>query len=147
VYNNSISANQYTGAGVASSTGVLLFGGCGDPLVTNVDVHNNTAVNNDVGISMNNYSADPNCVAPATTPTKDRAYNNKISNSAVTNVSGFGGGQGYQAGVADVGNLDQIGNNKISGPGYAQSTTPAWVSPIDTTSTIKAKTYRNPYKP
>src|SRR6185369_6018487 len=74
------------------------------------------------------------------------AYNNKISNSAVTNVSGFGGGQGYQAGVADVGNLDQIGNNKISGPGYAQSTTPAWVSPIDTTSTIKAKTYRNPYK-
>jgi hypothetical protein len=145
VYHNSVSANQYTGIGGASSTGVLLFGGCGDPLVTNVDVHNNTAVDNDVGISMNNYN--PTCDGPATTPTTNRADNNKISNSAVTNVSGFGGGQGYQAGVADVGNLDQIGNNKISGPGYAQSTTPAWVSPIDTTSTIKAKTYRNPYKP
>ena len=56
VYNNSVSANQYTGTGEASSTGVLLFGGCGDELVTNVEVHDNTVVNNDVGISMNNYN-------------------------------------------------------------------------------------------
>jgi hypothetical protein len=147
VYNNSIRANQYTGNAGASSTGVLLFGGCGDPLVTNVDVHNNTAVNNDVGISMNNYN--PTCDGPATKPTTNRAYYNKVSSSAVTNVSGFGDGRGYQAGIADVGNGDQIGNNKISGLGYAPSTTPAWVQPIDSTSflTTKVKLYRNPYKP
>ena len=149
VYNNSISANQYTGSGEASSTGVLLYGGCVnvtnrvDPLVTHVDVHNNTAVNNDVGISMNNYS--PDCVAPATTQTKNRAYNNNISNSAVTNVSGFGGGRGYQAGIADVGNRDGIANNKISGAGYALIDTPAaWVRPIDVTSTIRPNVRQRP---
>jgi len=156
VYHNSVSANQYTGIGGASSTGVLLFGGCGDPLVTNVDVHNNTAVDNDVGISMNNYN--PTCDGPATTPTTNRADNNKISNSAVTNVSGFCdttgsncGGRGYQAGIADVGSGDEIANNKISGAGYKPNTTPpaAWVAPIDTTSfpTITPNVQGNTYKP
>ncbi len=147
VYNNNISANQYIGTGGASSTGVLLFGGCGDPLVTNVNIHNNTGVNNDVGISMDNYSAD--CVTPATTPTKNRAYNNRLSNSAITNVSGFCdstghcGGRGYQAGIADVGNKDVISNNKISGLGYAPTDTPvALVKPIDGTSTPQSHVWR-----
>jgi hypothetical protein len=30
---NTVSGNQYTGGGAASSAGVLLYGGCGDPLV------------------------------------------------------------------------------------------------------------------
>jgi hypothetical protein len=158
VYNNIISGNQYTGTGEASSTGVLLFGGCGEPLVTNVEIHGNSVVDNDVGISMNNYSAAPNCVAPATTPTKNQAYNNKVSNNAVTNVSGFCdttgnncGGRGYQAGIADVGNSDEIEYNKISGAGYRPNTTPpaAWVQPIDTTSfpTIAPDVHGNAYKP
>ena len=121
----------------------------------NVDVHNNMAVDNDVGISMDNYN--PTCDGPATTPTKNRAYNNQISNSEVTNVSGFCDsngncpGQGYQAGVADVGNGDEIANNKISGAGYAPNATPpaAWVQPIDTTSfpTIAPNVHGNTYKP
>jgi len=129
VYHNSISANQYTGP-ATSSTGVLLYGGCGDQIVTSVDVHNNTAVNNDVGISMENYNAA--CDGASTAPTKNRAYNNNVTSNAVTNA--------YQAGIADVGNLDQIGNNKISGKGYA-------VLPTDFTSAINPKTSRNRYKP
>ena len=155
VENNSISANQYVGNGNASSTGVLLFGGCGDQLVTNVEVHGNSAVNNDVGISMDNYNLT--CDGPAKTPTKNQAYNNKVSNSAVTNVSGFCDstgncdGRGYQAGIADVGNSDAIANNKISGAGYAPNATPpaAWVQPIDTTSfpTTAPNVRGNTYKP
>ncbi len=155
VDHNSVSGNQYIGPGFASSTGVLLYGGCGDPLVANVDIHNNTAVDNDVGISMDNYN--PTCDGPATTPTKNRADNNRISNGEVTNVSGFCDstgncpGQGYQAGVADVGNGDEIANNKISGAGYAPNATPpaAWVQPIDTTSfpTIAPNVHGNIYKP
>jgi hypothetical protein len=156
VYKNKVSGNQYTGTGEASSTGVLLYGGCGDKLVTFVDVHNNMAVDNDVGISMDNYN--PTCDGPATTPTKNRADNNQISNSKVTNVSGFCdttgnncGGRGYQAGIADVGNGDEIANNKISGAGYAPNTTPpaAWVQRIDTTSfpTIAPNVQGNILKP
>jgi hypothetical protein len=130
IYNNKVSGNQYTGPAEASSTGVLLFGGCGDQIVTSVDVHNNTAVNNDVGISMENYN--PACAGASTAPTKNRAYNNNVTNNAVTNA--------YQAGIADVGNLDQIGNNKISGKGYA-------LLPTDFTSAINPKTSRNRYRP
>jgi len=130
IYNNKVSGNQYTGPAEASSTGILLYGGCGDQIVTSVDVHNNTAANNDVGISMENYN--PACDGTSTAPTKNRAYNNTVTNNAVTNA--------YQAGIADVGNLDQIGNNKISGKGYA-------VQPTDFTSAINPKTSRNRYKP
>ncbi len=56
MYNNSIKDNQYTGDGFASSAGVLLFGGCGDELVTNVEVHDNIAADNDIGIAMSNYN-------------------------------------------------------------------------------------------
>ena len=103
---------------------------CGDQIVTSVDVHNNIAVNNDVGISMENYNAA--CGGASTVPTKNRAYNNNVTNNAVTNA--------YQAGIADVGNLDQIGNNKISGKGYA-------LLPTDFTSAINPKTSRNRYRP
>jgi hypothetical protein len=44
-----VSGNQYSGGGAASSAGVLLYGGCGDPLVKNVSVTGNTLTNNDVG--------------------------------------------------------------------------------------------------
>lgn len=128
VYHNSISANQYTGGG-DSSTGVLLYG-CGGQIVTNVDIHNNTAVNNDVGIDMENYN--PTCNGPSTAPTKNRVYNNNVTNNVLTND--------YQAGIVDIGNQDQIGNNKISGKGYA-------VQPTDFSSAIQLKKGRNPYKP
>jgi hypothetical protein len=137
VEHNTVSNNQYTGPGYASAGGILLYGGCGDEPVTGVDVHNNTLVNNDVGIYLNNY--DDSCHGPAATLTRDDAHNNAISNSAVTNTTGFDGAHGYQAGVDDIGNGDDIHNNTISGAGYAsQGTvsdpTPAFVRPIDTES-------------
>ena len=35
-----------------------------------------------------------------------------------SNISGNGGGFGYQVGIYDFGNKDNIVNNKISGSGY-----------------------------
>jgi hypothetical protein len=71
-----------------------------------VDVHNNTLINNDVGIYL--FVANNACTGGAENPTRNSAHNNTISNDAVTNISGFGDGHGYQAGVDDVGNRDQI---------------------------------------
>jgi hypothetical protein len=125
IENNNISNNAYSGDGWASSGGILLFGGYGDPLVTNVNVNDNKLVNNDVGIYMVNYDSGGD--GPATTPTKDKATDNWISNKAVTNVSGICYGDiscggsliGYQAGINDVGDQDTICYNSISGIGYA----------------------------
>ncbi|HXY18333.1 MAG TPA: hypothetical protein VEH48_02860 [Candidatus Nitrosopolaris sp.] len=125
ITSNKVTGNAYTGTNFASSGGILLFGGLGDPLVTNVKVKDNKLVNNDVGIFMVNYNAGG--TGPATTPTKDMAVDNWISDSTVTNVSGLcnndpscgGGFIGYQAGINDVGNKDFACNNNISGTGYA----------------------------
>ena len=138
ITSNKVTGNAYTGTNFASSGGILLYGGCGDPLVTKVDINGNKLVNNDVGIYMVNY--DSSCTSPAATPTKDTAVDNWISNSAVTNISGLCGGDsnpldipqyadflacggeyiGYQAGINDVGNMDFACDNNISGVGYAK---------------------------
>ena len=141
VSNNTVSGNAYTGANFASSGGVLIFGGCGGPLTTGVDVKNNTLINNDVGIFLFN-GPDADCGGIPATPTNNSAHNNTITNDEVTNISGDGS-RGYQAGVDDVGNGDEITNNRISGAGYAeQHSATALVLPIDTTSAINA-TVRN----
>ncbi|HLJ69231.1 MAG TPA: hypothetical protein VKX16_17895 [Chloroflexota bacterium] len=130
---NNVAANQYSGTNNASATGILLFGGCGDPLVTGVKISGNTLTNNDIGIGMYNYNTA--CTAVTTTPTKDSALTNNVSNSADTNVSGNGYPQGYQAGIADVGDGDSIIGNTISGCGYAVMNTPSMYSlPIDTSA-------------
>ena len=72
IYDNLVYNNSYTWSSFASAGGILVFGGCGDPLVTNVTIHDNHLFNNDVGLYINNYSADPNCTAPAATPTNIR---------------------------------------------------------------------------
>ena len=129
VSNNTVSENAYTGANGASSGGVLIYGGCGDPATTGVDVKNNTLINNDVGIYL--FVANATCTGAPLTPTNNSAHNNTISNDMVSNISGFGPGCGYQAGVDDVGNGDEITNNRISGAGYATQDCPAFVRPID----------------
>jgi len=140
VNNNTVSGNAYTGANGASSGGILIYGGCGDPLTTGVDVKNNTLVNNDVGIFL--FNGDATCNGAPATPTNNSAHNNTISNDAVTNTSGNGDGRGYQAGIDDVGNSDEMTNNTISGAGYATQDHPAFVRPIDTTQAINP-TVRN----
>jgi hypothetical protein len=67
---------------------------------------------NDVGIYLSNIDASFN--APAG-PTGNSVVNNTISNDAVNNNYG---GVGYQAGISDQGNSDNIVNNEISGLGY-----------------------------
>ncbi len=122
VNGSTIKNNEYTGSGsFASATGVLVFGGCGDPLSTNDVVSSNTISNNDAGVVLGNYSADPNCVASATTVTNDTVKNNTISkNDGLTNQSPFTDWQntaytGYQVGIGDTGNGDHISGNKITG--------------------------------
>ncbi len=125
VHNNTVTGNAYTGTNNASSGGILVYGGLNEPrgivpgivpLTTNVSVHNNTLIDNDVGVFLANYNADAS--AGPSTPTKISVHNNTISNDAVTNVSGNGYPVGYQAGISDSGNKDSIHNNRISGPGY-----------------------------
>ena len=158
VHDNSVSGNEYTGTGpFASATGVLVFGGCGDPLSANVRVHDNTLTNNDSGVVLADYTADPNCVASATTATNNEANGNVIAkNDGVTNHSPFTDQQGaayggYQVGVADTGNHDQVNDNKISstdgafGPPFASA--PEFLAPIDiqTYPPIDSHVHNNDY--
>lgn len=140
VESNFVADNAYTGLSAnASSGGILIFGGCGDPVSIGVEVEGNVLSNNDVGIYLTNYNAA--CNAPASQKTYDKALNNTISNNAITNMSSYtatsGTYPGYQAGIDDVGNNDLITRNTITGMGY----TPAqmnpgspFVIPIDTIS-------------
>ena len=141
VHNNTISANQYTGSGQTEATGVLIFGGCGDPLTPGITVHDNTISNNDVGIYLDN-EIDA-CGAASTKKSNEDIHNNKLSNSAVTNTTGDGT-RGYQAGITDIGNGDNIHDNTISGAGYAaRDDATALVIPIDTSAAINPKLHNN----
>jgi hypothetical protein len=137
VTNNDVSGNAYTGTNGASSTGILVFGGCGEPVTNGVDVRNNSLTGNDMGVALANYSDD--CSVQTSLPTDETVRNNKLSNDATSNVSGNSGPctascQGYQAGILDVGNGDVVRNNSIAGVGYtpAQMTSTIVVVPIDT---------------
>ena len=141
VLDNTVSGNQYSGGGAASSAGVLLYGGCGDPLVKDVSVAGNTLTNNDVGADLSN--SDPSCANPPSTKTDDVVAGNRISDSAVTNTSGASTTPlcGYQAGVQEFGNHDVITENHISGTGYLNHPTCTTAQPyvtfrIDTTGSL-----------
>jgi hypothetical protein len=122
VKNNTIENNEYTGpGGFASATGVLVFGGCGDPLSTHVLINENAITNNDSGVVLADYSADPNCVAAATTPTDNTVHGNTISKSdGETNQSPFtdengNSYTGYQVGIGITGDGDHVSGNTITG--------------------------------
>jgi hypothetical protein len=138
IMRNYVSGATYTGSGSASSSGIVIFGGCGLPLVVGAQVMGNTLVNNDVGVYANNYADD--CINPATTSTNVKVVNNTISNDAVTNTGQFTANNvnyaGYQAGVNDVGVNDKVVSNTITGAGYAPQQTAGgpFVLPIDTIS-------------
>jgi hypothetical protein len=166
VAGSTVSGNNYTGPGGASSAGILVFGGCGSSLVHGATVTRNTLTGNDIGIGLFNY--DPTCVKSASTPTRDEACFNVIKNgsgypggkpSADANVTGWTSASpvvGYQAGVSDVGRDDVICGNAISGAGYApldatsslpKPAPPAFVRPIDTVSTpaVAPSVFTNTY--
>jgi hypothetical protein len=169
--NSTITGNNYTGTGDASSAGLLTFGGggsaCGlgavSPLVEHARFVGNVLIGNDIGVALADY--DPTCSKSAGTPTRDTVCYNSIQNShgypggvpsPDANVSGFGSPVGYQAGVSDVGNQDLICDNNISGAGYAPRDAtsslpspppPAFVRPIDVVSgpAIDPGTYGNTF--
>jgi hypothetical protein len=160
VTRSSITGNNYTGPDYASAAGILVYGGggsvCGlgadSPLVTRASFTGNTLTGNDVGIGM--YNLNSACTGAASTPTRDTACANVIRNgngypggqaSADANVAGWSTSPevGYQAGVADFGNVDVICDNAISGAGYAPRDAistlpspppPAFVRPVDVVS-------------
>ena len=155
VTRNTIKGNAYSGLNNASSAGILLFGGCGLPITTGIQIVKNTLGSstptdgNDIGVALTNY--DPTCSTGQTASTNNKTINNTITNEETTNVSGNGPGAGYQAGILDVGVNDKLINNKIDGAGY-NSTTGSCASPgaclsIDTSSAISAKVHANAITP
>jgi hypothetical protein len=147
---NTVSGNQYSGlAGAGSAAvGVLIYGGCGSPLTKHVVVTENRLVNNDVGVWLGNY--DPSCSVASSTSSGDVVTRNRISSSAVTNISSFSASPlcGYQAGVEDLGNRDVIAFNGISGTGYLNHPVctvaqPYVTSNVDTTGSIDPIVFLN----
>ena len=147
IQGNTVSGNQYTGSAATGGSGILLFGGCGDPLVKDVTVTGNKVINNDVGIYLGNF--DSTCTMSTSTKTGNVVTLNQVSDSAVTNTNGYSTGCAYQAGIQDQGgNHDVIDFNHISGRGYADhptcSTAQPYVTlPIDTTGAIDPILYLN----
>jgi hypothetical protein len=123
VMRNTVTGNAYTGTNDASSGGILIVGGpcfgLGLPLTTGIQTVKNTLDGNDVGVWLANVIAD--CVSPPATATNNKVINNALSDSAVTNVSGNGSPNGYQAGISDTGLNDKLINNSITGLGYTPS--------------------------
>ena len=125
ISSNTVSENEYTGSGGAASTGVLIFGGTGfgGALTKNVSVSSNTITDSDVGIDSVNCN-DADCVKAPATNTNIDIRNNSLTNADISNVSGCGGVQGYQAGIQDLGRNDKISGNAISGTGYTANKVP-----------------------
>jgi hypothetical protein len=141
---NYVSGNSYTGSGETASAGVLVVGGdCNfGPLITGVEVQDNTATGNDVGIWLTNLDASCN---PPATPTRNTAKHNTLINNALNNTSG-NITQGYQAGIVDSGNKDVIQQNEICGLGYQPPGTPATAAfAIDVTFTINPTVKNNTF--
>jgi len=119
---NTVTGNSYTGENNASSTGILVFGGCGYALTTGIQIVKNTigsttpADGNDIGVALANY--DPTCSTAPSTATNNKVVNNTITNYETTNVSGDGYPNPYQAGISACGNNDKLIHNAISGIGY-----------------------------
>ncbi len=136
VSNNIVTGNSYSGTNNAASGGILVVGGScyGGALTIGTKITNNTVVGNDVGIWLSNL--DGNDCIPTTTPTNIIVNNNISTNDGVNNVSGNGYPAGYQAGVSDQGDYDQITNNSICGLGYTPvQTPPPYLYFIDVTVT------------
>lgn len=154
VSGNEVDDNEYTGPNGASSSGILVFGGAGftGALTVGVQVSGNKESDNDVGIYSVNCN-DADCVTAPATPTNNHVAGNSLVNNEVSNVSGCGGGQGYQAGISELGNGDKITGNHISGVGYTTNGQTCGSGPIaavfdiDTTGSAGAKIHGNHPQP
>jgi hypothetical protein len=156
VMKNTVTGNAYSGTNGASSAGILIYGGCGLPITTGIQIVKNTlgsptpADGNDIGVAL--FNPDPTCSGPPSLSTNNKVINNTITNEELTNVSGNAPGVGgYQAGIQDIGVNDKLINNKIDGLGYTPnncgSTTMTSICAIDTSAASKAKVHANAVTP
>jgi hypothetical protein len=159
VQKSTITDNEASPSAGAVATGIEIFGGCigpdgtPAPLTTDVQVHDNSLTNNDVGVAVSEFDPNSPCTsastAPPTTPTNVQIHDNTIvKNDGDTNHTPFpsstGPYTGYQAGISDSGNNDHIEHNKMIGtpgsgppdPAYGPMTTPGgpFLVPIDVQS-------------
>lgn len=147
ITNNIVVSNAYTGTANATAAGILIFGGScyGVALTTGVHIEHNTVVGNDLGISLSNL--DGNTCIPTDTPTKILVKQNIVTNDGINNVGGYNLSNqccGYQSGVSDQGDNDQIVKNSICGLGYTPAQTPPpYLSFIDVTVTNNAVVNHN----
>jgi hypothetical protein len=89
---------------------------------------------------------DENTCAVPSTSTNGSIHNNTISNANVTNTLGNLDGRGYQAGIAEFGNGDQIHNNAISGAGYAPTNSATeFILPIDSRGSLNVNSHNNTF--
>lgn len=140
---NFVAGNSYTGAGLTASGGIILVGGdCyGGDATINTEIQQNVALGNDIGVWLSNLDAGCN---PLATPTNNTVSNNSLVNNAVNNTTGNGATQGYQAGIADQGDLDVIKDNDVCGLGYTPPGTPAAaLFAIDVSATNNPKVKHN----
>jgi hypothetical protein len=106
------------------------------------------STDDDVGIDSINCN-DADCATAPADNTNIGIHGNALTNPEISNVSGCGGSQGYQAGIQDLGRNDKISGNKISGTGYTANghtcgdNSTAAVFAIDTTGSV-AKVHAHP---
>jgi hypothetical protein len=139
ITHNIVTGNAYTLLSIWDSEGILVFGGpgVGATYTTNMQIANNTATGNDVGIDMGNYSDG---VTPAPKSTNNKVINNTVSNDAITNNACFGtivngtcvGGLfHYQVGISNYGDTnDKVIGNTVTGVGYTPIPN-SYVMPLD----------------
>ena len=156
IMRNNVTGHSYTGPAGASSSGILIFGGCGSDLTTGVRIVKNVlgssvgADGNDMGVALANY--DPTCTMAPTMATNNKVINNTITNTELTNKSGNGAPTfGYQAGVYVSGNNDKVINNDISGAGYDPNGCHPFMHPetcaVDSSSGLLVKNHANSFGP
>ena len=119
---NTVTGNAYTGTNDASSAGILVFGG--GSYGRSRPASRSPTTRSPTTTWASTSTTPTRGIQRPTTKTKNSIVNNTISNDEATNVSGNGSPDGYQAGIVDFGNSDNIVNNKISGLGYLQLNAP-----------------------
>ena len=130
---NTVTGNAYTGANNASSSGILLIGGYA------------TARSRPASRSPTTRSSTTTWASTSTTPTRadpaldqDQELHRQQHDQQrrATNISGNGSG-GYQVGIYDFGNKDNIVNNKISGTATTRRAGGSFFDKLDLTGSTK----------
>jgi hypothetical protein len=114
---NTVQNHIYTGAGQASSSGIVAVGGAcfGGALLQHNVLEQNEIKENDVGVFWLNLKGD--CTAAPHTATNNVLRENAVKLRLVRNTTGNGSAP-YQVAISVAANHDTIKDNEICGSGY-----------------------------